>query len=208
MIAPPKPPSHDELEALIKDARERQLRRRLLGAAGVVITAAIGLSVYAFVSAGKPDNVAQPPALGGHATVPLCRSSRLAMSIGGQAATQMVLGGALITNTGGAECALPGHRPVVRITWRGKPMQVPQPVPRPGEVQSGTPARVLAPGAKAVISMRWGNWCGRPVSGLPTFRLLFGHGLTLSAPGLYVPPCAGPGAPGFLDVSRPLKQSS
>jgi hypothetical protein len=48
MIAPPKPPPHDELEALIKEARERQLRRRLLGAAGVAIAAAVGLSLYAF----------------------------------------------------------------------------------------------------------------------------------------------------------------
>src|SRR6476659_4818168 len=49
MIAPPKPPSHDELEALIKEARARQLRRRLLGAAGVAIAAALGISIYAFV---------------------------------------------------------------------------------------------------------------------------------------------------------------
>jgi hypothetical protein len=46
MIAPPRPPSHDDLEALIKEARERQLRRRLLGAAGVAIAAAVGLSLY------------------------------------------------------------------------------------------------------------------------------------------------------------------
>jgi hypothetical protein len=46
MIAPPRPPSHDELEALIKEARARQLRRRLLGAAGVAIAAALALSAY------------------------------------------------------------------------------------------------------------------------------------------------------------------
>jgi hypothetical protein len=46
MIAPPKPPSH-ELEALIKEARARQLRRRLLGAAGIAIAAALALSAYA-----------------------------------------------------------------------------------------------------------------------------------------------------------------
>jgi hypothetical protein len=116
----------------------------------------------------------------------------------------MVLGGALITNTGGEACALPTARPVVRITWQGKPIQVRQPVPRPGEVQSGTAAHVLAPGAKAVISMRWTNWCGRRASGLPTFQLLLGHQLRLSGPGLGVPRCIGPGVPGFLDVSRAL----
>jgi len=204
MLAPPKPPSHDELELLIKEARERQRRRRLLGTASVAIAAAIGLGAYAFVTGGKVDNVSQPPAQDGRASAPLCRSSQLAMSIGGQGATQMVLGGALIANTGGEACALPTRRPVVRITWQGKPMQVRQPVPTSGEVQSGTLARVLAPGAKALVSMRWGNWCGRRLSGLPTFLLLFGHQLTLSAPGLGVPRCIGPGAPGFLDVSRPL----
>jgi Protein of unknown function (DUF4232) len=50
MIAPPKPPAPDELEALIKEARERQLRRRLLGAAGVAVAAAVGLSLYASFS--------------------------------------------------------------------------------------------------------------------------------------------------------------
>src|SRR5439155_5769094 len=179
MIAPPKPPSHDDLEALIKEARERQRRRRLLGAAGVAIAAALGLSTYAYVTGGKTDNVAQPPAQGGRAGAPVCRSSQLAMSIGGQAATQLVLGGALITNRGGEACTLPARRPAVRITWQGKPMPVRQPVPRPGQVQSGTPAHVLAPGAKALISMRWGNWCGRRVAGLPTFRLAFGQQLTL-----------------------------
>src|SRR5436305_1032897 len=52
MLAPPRPPSHDDAEALIKEARERQLRRRLLRAAGVVIAAALGLSAYAILSAG------------------------------------------------------------------------------------------------------------------------------------------------------------
>jgi hypothetical protein len=204
MIAPPRPPSQDELELLIKEARARQLRRRLLGAAAVAIAAALGLGIYALTVGGdRPGTTAASRPRG----VPLCRSSQLAMSIGGQGATQMVLGGALITNTGGQACGLPTRRPVVRITWQGKPMQVPQPVPRPGEVQSGTPARVLAPGAKALISMRWGNWCGRRASGLPTFRLLFGHQLALSAPGLGVPRCIGRSEPGFLDVSRPLVAS-
>ena len=207
MIAPPRPPSHDELEALIKEARERQMRRRFLGAAGVAIAAALGLSVYAFTIGGRVDNAAQTPGRGGRASVPRCLSSQLAVSIGGQGATQMVLGGALITNRSGAACTLPSRRPVVRITWRGRPMQVRQPAPSRGEVQSGNPAHVLAPGAKALVSMRWGNWCGRRPSGLPTFRLLFGHGLTLKAPGLGVPRCIGRGAPGFLDVSRPLVAS-
>ncbi|MFL5941738.1 MAG: hypothetical protein ACJ75L_00560 [Gaiellaceae bacterium] len=205
MIAPPRPPS-DDLELLIKEARARQLRRRLLGAAAVAIAAALGLVAYALSSSGKLES---DPSLArvGPASVTLCRASQLRMSIGGQGATEMVLGGALITNSGGQSCRLPTQRPVVRITWQRKSMRVPQPVPRPGEVQSGTPAHVLAPRAKALVSMRWGNWCGRRASGLPTFRLLFGRQLALSAPGLAVPRCIGPGEPGFLDVSRPLVAS-
>ena len=204
MIAPPKPPAQDELELLIKEARERQLRRRLLGAAAVAMAAALGLGAYAIAIGGNVGSEGRSPVQGGRASVAFCRSSQLAMSIGGQGATEMVLGGALITNTGRQACALPTRRPVVRITWQGKPMHVRQPVPRPGEVQSGTPAHVLTPGAKALISMRWGNWCGRRASGLPTFRVILGPELTLSAPGLGVPSCIGPGMPGFLDVSRPL----
>jgi hypothetical protein len=205
MLAPPKPPP-DELELLIKEARERQLRRRLLGAAGVAIAAALGLSIYAFVIGGSASRTAvglPSP----RTSAPLCRSSQLAMSIGGQGSTQMVLGGATITNASGQACALPVSRPLVRITWNGRPMRVRQPIPRPGEVQSGTPAHVLAPGAKVLVSMRFANWCGFQARGLPTFRLVFGQGLTLSAPGLGVPRCNAPGAPGLLDVSHPLIES-
>src|SRR3954462_15978990 len=46
MIAPPRSPSPDEIEALIKEARERQLRRRLLAAAGSAVAGALGLGVY------------------------------------------------------------------------------------------------------------------------------------------------------------------
>lgn len=46
ILAPPPRHPADELEALIREARERQLRRRLLGAAAVAIGAAIGLGVY------------------------------------------------------------------------------------------------------------------------------------------------------------------
>lgn len=203
MIAPPKSPAQDELELLIREARERQLRRRLLAAAGVAVAAAVGLSVYAFVTSGNSDRTSGgSPGL--VSSAPRCRASQLAMSIGGQGSTQMVLGGATITNTGGRACALPAGRPLVRITWNGRPMRVRQPVPRPGEVQSGPPAHVLAPDAKMLVSMRFASWCGFQEPGLPTFRLVFGEGLTLSGPGLGVPRCNAPGQPGLLDVSRPL----
>src|ERR1700758_2425229 len=98
MIAPPKPPAHNELEALIKEARERQLRRRLLGAAGIARAAAVSLGVYAFVTGGKVDRITQEPTNAGPAGAPLCRPGQLSAFAGWQGATQSMLGGAGITN--------------------------------------------------------------------------------------------------------------
>jgi hypothetical protein len=117
MIAPPRPPAHDELEALIKEARERQLRRRLLGAAAIAIASALGLSLYALLTSGTVDSVT--PANAGRATGPLCRASQLSATAGWQGATQSMLGGAAITNTSNVACSLPSGRPAVRIRWQG-----------------------------------------------------------------------------------------
>lgn len=203
MIAPPRPPSHDELQALIKEARERQLRRRLLGAAGVAITAALGLGVYAFVTGGSPVNLAQPPAQGGRATGPLCRSSQLSAVAGLQGATQSLAGGAILTNVGKSACSLPLGRPVVRISLNGEILRIRQrhfPYPMQGQ-----PARVLAPGAHAVIRMQWWNWCGKTGAAAMTIQL--GHGLTLVPPQrLGEPTCigTGPNPTSTLYVSQPL----
>ena len=80
MIAPPRRQSHDELEALIKEARARQLRRRLLGATGVAIAAALGLSMYAVMTGGSVNGVTQANA--GRASAPFCRSAQLSGSAG------------------------------------------------------------------------------------------------------------------------------
>src|SRR5258706_5861248 len=78
MIAPPKPPSRDDVEALIKEARARQLRRRRLGAAGVAIVAGVGLAVYALTTGGG----AQSGLTNGspRCAAPLCRNSRLSVA--------------------------------------------------------------------------------------------------------------------------------
>lgn len=56
VVVPPPvaPPSPDELEALIREARARQRRRRMLFAVGVALAAAVSLSAWAAVPAGKP----------------------------------------------------------------------------------------------------------------------------------------------------------
>lgn len=74
MIAPPRPPAHDELEALIEEARARQRRRRLLAAAAVAVLAAGALAVHALAAGGSssPTASSEPGA-----PIPFCRSSSL-----------------------------------------------------------------------------------------------------------------------------------
>jgi len=212
MIAPPRPPSHDEIEALIKEARARQLRRRLLGATGVAIGAALGLSIYAFVTGGSPANLAQPPASGGRATGPTCRAAQLAATVGFQGATQTDVGGAEIKNIGDRACSLPAGWPRVRLTTDGKALAVRQQRP----LRNGTPpppAHVLAPGQQAVVEMQWLNWCGSPHApvnhgGEPlaalkvNFALRFAAGLVVTAESTGTPPCFAPSSPSTLIVDR------
>ena len=204
MIAPPRP-QHDELEALIKEARARQLRRRLLGAAGVAIVAALGLSVYAATIGGSrpASNVAQT----GSAGVPLCRSGELSASAGFQGGTQTMLGSVTLQNTGGAPCSLPQQRPLMSISWRGKVL----PTKERG-MSDGPPwprARVLAPGQKASVYWQWLSCGGQGVPQVavqPTFTLRFGSNLLVraSAQDSTPPFCSGLGGRRFLDVTPAL----
>lgn len=202
MIAPPRPPSHDENEALIKEARARQLRRRLLGAAGVAIAAGLGLSIYALVTGGGVGGVA--PANAGGATGPLCRAPQLSVAAGLQGATQSLAGGATITNTGNSSCSLPRLRPSVRISIDGQTLAIKE-QPFPYRIAHGRQVHVLMPGEQATILTQWWNWCGKPGSATMTVQL--GHGLDLVAPQrLGEPDCigTGPSPTSTLYVSRML----
>ena len=192
MIAPPKPPSHDELEALIKEARERQLRRRLLGAAGVAIASAVALSVYAFTlgSGGLPTVVSGS----GRVAPPECRASQLSAQAALNGATGSMAGFATVTNTGLTACSLPTTRPRVSIVWRGEQMPTQQ---KSFAGPGGVPIHVLAPGRAAFVHMDWSEWCGTPSAGTvirPTFSLRFG-GLVVAARAqqLTPPRCDVPG---------------
>jgi Protein of unknown function (DUF4232) len=209
MIAPPKPPAQDDAELLIKEARERQLRRRLLGAAGVAITAAVALAVYA-VTIGDPSGGGPAPTRAGGAAAPLCRSSQLAGSASFQGATQTMLGGITLRNTSGVACSLPTTRPAVRMSWEGQWLPTREtPMPSPGA--SFTPARVLAPGAKASVFFQWWS-CGGPgprAAVRPGFQLTFGHGLVVVASSAVATPsfCGGLSGTRNLAVSRPQIES-
>jgi hypothetical protein len=56
MLAPPKPPSHDELEALIKEARARQIRRRAAGVGALALAAAVAIVSYSLAGGNRLQN--------------------------------------------------------------------------------------------------------------------------------------------------------
>jgi Protein of unknown function (DUF4232) len=221
MIAPPRPTSHDELEALIKEARARQLRRRLLGAAGVAAAAAFTLGVYALTSGGgnrHPTNSSSPSA-----GAPLCRASQLTAALGFQGATQTMLGGVTLTNRSGAACSLPAGPPTFRILWHGTWLAIPVRRTTGSTAPPWPPARRLAPDRGAFIVMQWFGLpviggalpprrlqqeCNRILSGpklrpLVELRFRDGLGLRARATGLTLPAC-GPLHSSWLDVGRPL----
>jgi uncharacterized protein DUF4232 len=203
MIAPPKSPSAEELEALIREARARQLRRRLLGAATVAVVAAIGLAIYA-LAIGGGDGGAE---LAGGSAIPgppLCRASQLATTVGMNGATGTMAGLATLTNASTTPCSLPRTRPRVSIFWRGKELPARQ---KEMSGDGSAPVRVLAPGARAVVHMDWSNWCGKPSTGTeftPTVQLRFaGVRLAARAQAMTPPRCGGPGG-STIYVSRLL----
>jgi hypothetical protein len=214
MIAPPKRPSHDEPEALIREARERQLRRRLLGAAGIAVAAAIALGAYA-LTYGATERSATSNARG--TPVPACRSSQLSASTGLGGAAGSLIGPVLIVNRSSAACALPQGRPAVRVTFHGKPTPTVERAWPRGSLGPTRAAQAVAPGAKAMVMLWWSNWCARagqprPSRGPVTMILRFAGGLELAAPestphrSPQVPWCSDLGHRSIsrLAVSRPL----
>src|SRR5690242_10716063 len=178
MLAPPRPPSHDELEALIKEARARQLRRRLLGAAGVAIASAVALSAYAFTlgDGGR----ASPVSGSGRVAPPECRASQLSATAALNGATGSMAGFATLTNTSLTTCSMPAGLPRVDIFWRGEQMPARQ---KEFTGSGGGPIHMLAPGRAAFVHLDWSEWCGTPSAGTvirPTFKLRFG-GLVVAA---------------------------
>jgi hypothetical protein len=208
MIALPKPPAPDELELLIREARERQLRRRLLGAAGVAIAAALGLSAYALAFGGGGQ--ASPTGSLVSAGAPLCRASQLSASANGLngGAFGTMGGPATLRNVSDSACSLPSGRPRVGILWRGRIV----PTRETDEASEGPALRVLAPHRRAAVFLTWSNWCGKPSEGTisrirPTFLLRFGRGLRVDAPGWVAEPpgCLNPKGRSVLAVSPPVR---
>jgi len=123
MLAPPRPPSHDELEALIKEARARQLRRRLLGAAGVAVAAVLALSIYALAAgpaqrsgatSGSPVRLATGCGVAGGWRL---RPDGLWSEPTGQHTVPIA-----VVRTGTQPCVLDGYPTVVLLNSQGQPI--------------------------------------------------------------------------------------
>jgi hypothetical protein len=203
MIAPPKPPANDEFEALIKEARKRQLRRRLLGAATIAIAAALGLGIYALTIDGRLGGTTG----GSPRTAPrVCRSSQLSTSAEFSAAAGTTFLPVALKNTSSRACALPKGRPVVQILFRAKRLPIKQQLwsaPR----DFGRPAgRMLSAGRTAYVELSWRDWCPHPATAPTTgnVRLLlrFRDGLRI-AELESSPDVPGPALPACDEVADP-----
>jgi len=205
MIAPPRPPSHNELEALIKEARERQFRRRLLATASVAFLAAVGLAIYATtVGGGAQRGVTSGPPGG---AAPLCRSSQLSVAAIWDGAAGHLFNFFTITNTGTGACSVPSGRPSVLLTRDGSQMKVQERAPSENPYP-GKPVSTLAPGRRAVVHLAWWNWCGPQVAFAQTttnVTVQFADGLRVMAPHLLgQPPCMSAAYPSVITASRLL----
>jgi hypothetical protein len=203
MIAPPKSSSHDELEALIKEARARRLHRRLLGAAGIAVAAALALGVYAVTSSSSGSSISggsRNPSAGASP----CRSSQLAAQadFNHTGGTPSIFGGVMIYNMGHSNCSLPHQRPIVLMSSsRGRVPIREYAFEHELVNQLGGPVPLMARGAFAEVYLLWSNWCAKPASAL-TLRL--GDGAQVVAHMHTQPSCTHPGYRSRLVVSRTL----
>jgi hypothetical protein len=151
--SPPRPPSQDELDALIREARERQLRRRLRGAAAIAIAAAASLGIYAVASGSSFRPTSGAPGFGSATT---CLLGALPLSLQTQGTATQAVTFLTIRNPERLTCSLTA--PVVfEITANGQRARV-----------LGNPLRlrlhIKLQGARSSFwplnGVWWANYCG------------------------------------------------
>jgi hypothetical protein len=212
MLAPPKPPQ-DDPELLIEEARQRQFRRRLLGAAAIAIVAAIGLGIYA-LTGGNGNRSATDGTPGGGG--PACRASQLAATAEGGPGEAFLqdAAGIQFVDTSSRACVLPSGIPTVTFALRGKTLRTSEQTMQPPYTELGDRAgHVLAPGRKVMYILHWRR-CWRP--GLETrgvaatVSVRFGNGLRFALPEgtpeniPIVPDCAKEAGPPATVLVTPL----
>jgi hypothetical protein len=117
-VGPPRvaAPPPDELEALIREARARQRRRRLVGVAALALVAALGLAAFALVPTGKRGTGRREGRSSLGVPVPRCRTDQLRVTAAStwNAAAGSLLEPFTVTNVSNAACSVAGW-PAVRL---------------------------------------------------------------------------------------------
>jgi hypothetical protein len=150
--SPPRPPSQDELDALIREARERQLRRRLLGAAAIGVAAAVSLGVYA-VSSGSSRPTSGASGSGSATTRPL---SALPLSLQTQGTATQAVTFLTIRNPQRLTCSITA--PVVfEITANGQRARV---LGNPLRLRLHMKLRGARSSFWPLNGVWWANYCG------------------------------------------------
>ena len=180
--SPPRPPSQHEVDALIREARVRQLRRRLLGAAVIAVIAAANLGIYALVSAGSSRHTVGAAA--GLATA--CPFSALPLSLQTQGTATQAVFFLTIQNPQRLTCSI--NAPVIlEITENGHPAPI-------SDNPIHATLHATLRGARSSIwppsGAWWANWCGSRKGFRLTARV---EAHAVSAPISILPQCFGSG---------------
>jgi hypothetical protein len=95
-----------------------------------------------------------------HSAPSACPASSLSASFGGQGATQAIVGGLTITNSGKTACRVTGHPAIAMRT--GSSMETLDELPWSSSAFPGTDfsrSVLLTPDRSASVRIRWMNWC-------------------------------------------------
>jgi uncharacterized protein DUF4232 len=199
VVAPPQPPpSQEDLETLIREARARQRRRRLTAAFAVGLAAAAAMGVYGGLAGSSSTSTRSrqrgPAAL---SSLPHCRSDQLRLTaprMWGAAAGSLIEGFTL-TNASRRTCAVSGWPDVRRLGRSGRP--IPVTLERWVYEQHGpAPFRVvrLRPGRAAsfpVFGEDWNHAVDRACPNARTVRVEPPGGRGWLSVALKIPACAG-----------------
>jgi uncharacterized protein DUF4232 len=112
--SPPRPPTQDELDALIREARQRQLRRRLVGVAFVALAASAALAIHSVLASSGKASASSGQSRG--LVLSACRMPNFAINeipISGADALDRF--GLQFTNQSSSPCRLDGY-PVLRFS--------------------------------------------------------------------------------------------
>jgi hypothetical protein len=120
IASPPRPPTENESDALVREARARQRRRRLTGAAAVTLLAGAALVSYAVAGRTAAHPGGLTPSGARPVSASACRASQLRTSLVHTGSDLGVEGGLLrVTNLSRTACLLAGWPTVTAVEANG-----------------------------------------------------------------------------------------